>query len=388
MSRELLSSSGLGSQSSLTPVLEHKPDLSSHVPPAFSLGIIAGGEPGPPAPMYTAAPGMPGGKPMGWAHSPARGAREGDSCAKVCSGAAARSFGRLAQALAFAALLLLAMVAGLAAWPHHGRSGRDPKQGSQYAAGGLATDVDPIPELPRRFLERITGGGQAGSARDRRSVYDMRLEALTAGQAGARGAGLGLALAEAGAEGGEAEKAEVLTRDAVAAERLHLAMKAAAADASSAGARARAKLTSVRSPHSGTACIPFSDIKHEMEASVGCIPKRICGFYKSELVWTYICAFRVTMLLDPAWGELSCYCYVTTSLPLLLLQAQPPQQVRDVATCACSGCGAHADHGDEQHGQLAFCQPGRRRREHPGRPGEAEEGAEGCRPCSRPQPWP
>lgn len=250
-------------------MLEHKPDLSSHVPPAYSLGIIAGGEPGPPAPLYTASytapPGMPGGKPMAWA-------REGDDCAKACGGGAARGFwglGRAAQALAFAALLLLAMVAGLAAWPHRGGGVRDPNpKGLLYAAGGLATDADPIPELPRRFLERITGGGgQAGSVHDGRGIYDMRLEALTAGQAGARGAGLGLGLAEAGAEVGEAAAAEALTRDAVAVERLHLAAKAAAD--LTAGASARSKLTTVRFPAASHA-LPCAASLAGMGAAVGC----------------------------------------------------------------------------------------------------------------------
>ena len=266
-SRELLSGSGLASASSLTPVLEHKPDLSSHVPPAYSLGIIAGGEPGPPAPLYTQPPGMPGGKPLGRA-------REGDDCAKACAAGAARGFGgfgRAAQALAVAALLLLAMVAGLAAWPHRTGGGRDPKvQGLLYAAGGLATDADPIPELPRRFLERITGGGgQAGSVHDGRGIYDMRLEALTAGQAGVRGAGLGLGLAEAGAEAGEAATVEALMRDAAAVERLHLAAKAAA-DMSSAGVSARSKLTTVR-PRAASHAMPSTAIFAGMDAFVRCI---------------------------------------------------------------------------------------------------------------------
>ncbi|KAK9826157.1 hypothetical protein WJX81_002177 [Elliptochloris bilobata] len=55
---------------------------------------------------------------------------------------------------------------------------------------------------------------------------------------------LGLEPEEVGAEG-QAERAQALAQDAVAAERLHLAMQAAEADASSAGARARAKFASV-----------------------------------------------------------------------------------------------------------------------------------------------
>lgn len=154
-SRELLSGT-MASSPSLTPVLEHKPDLSSHLPPAFSLGIIAGGEPGPPAPLLATSGGVTqeclqsrvgsfGGRGC---------AREAEVGGKSVVGGGGNGWKRLPQLLAWAALMLAAVMVSLAVWPHGagGVIGPGVTHGEVlYAAGGLAGGVDPTPQLPRRW---------------------------------------------------------------------------------------------------------------------------------------------------------------------------------------------------------------------------------------------
>ena len=129
----------MGSCTSLSPVLENKPDLSSHLPPAFSLGIRAGGEPGPPPPLHPLPLGAAGGQESG-AHGWPRGKAADGDCAKAAAWGGERGGAlRLPQLLGFAALLLLAVVASLAVWPHvsaHGGSGSP--HALHAAAAGLA----------------------------------------------------------------------------------------------------------------------------------------------------------------------------------------------------------------------------------------------------------
>ncbi len=255
-SRADLMPGSMGSCTSLSPVLENKPDLSSHLPPAFSLGIIAGGEPGPPPPLHPLPLGAAGGHESG-AHGWPRGKAADGDCAKAAAWGGERGGAlRLPQLLGFAALLLLAVVASLAVWPHvsaHGGSGSPHALHAAaaglggpevlYAAGG-ATGVEPGLRVPNQFLVRVLGGARASHG-----TPVQRLEALTAAQARGRGGGLGLA-GSAG-EAGETGRAGVAGAVGVAAERAQLAQKAAEADGeriAALGQSARSRLADVRGP--------------------------------------------------------------------------------------------------------------------------------------------
>jgi len=247
----------MGSCTSLSPVLENKPDLSSHLPPAFSLGIIAGGEPGPPPPLHPLPLGAAGGHESG-AHGWPRGKAADGDCAKAAAWGGERGGAlRLPQLLGFAALLLLAVVASLAVWPHvsaHGGGSGGPHAlraaaaglgGPEvlYAAGG-ATGVEPGLRVPNQFLVRVLGGARASHG-----TPVQRLEALTAAQARGRGGGLGLA--GGAGEAGEAGRASAAAGAGVAAERAQLAQKAAEADGeriAALGQSARSRLADVRGP--------------------------------------------------------------------------------------------------------------------------------------------
>ena len=164
-SRADLMPGSMGSCTSLSPVLENKPDLSSHLPPAFSLGIIAGGEPGPPPPLHPLPLGAAGGHESG-ATGVEPGLRVPNQFLVRVLGGARASHGTPVQRLeALTAAQARGRGGGLGLAGSAGEAGETGRAGVAGAVGVAAERAQLAQKAAEADGERIAALGQSARSR-------------------------------------------------------------------------------------------------------------------------------------------------------------------------------------------------------------------------------